>query len=158
MNLFKISFLLLFGIALCTSTQAQNGTIDADEGVKVGNNSGTEDGTIRYTGTDFEGRKAGTWTSLTAGGGSSPWMTSGSSVYYNSGNVGIGITNPSADLHIDGSGEALRLTGGNPWWSLRQESIRSDLWIWVDARRFLKFGMNGGGQMHFQTALQSSDM
>lgn|GEM_PF-4119803 len=153
-NTLRNYFFLMIGISLSTLAIAQNGTIEADEGVKVGNNTSTVDGTIRYTGSDFEGRKAGTWTSLTGGGGSSPWNTVGGEINY-LGNVGIGITNPAVDLHIDGSGEALRLTGGNPWWSLRQDANDSTYgfgWMQADS---LKFGMNGPGQMHFQTMLQS---
>jgi hypothetical protein len=37
--------------------------------VKIANATGTADGTIRWTGTDFEGRKGGAWVSLTSGGG-----------------------------------------------------------------------------------------
>lgn len=33
----------------------------------------------------------------------SQWTTSGANIYYNSGNVGVGITNPSNKLHIVGS-------------------------------------------------------
>ncbi|MCS6917245.1 MAG: tail fiber domain-containing protein, partial [Chitinophagales bacterium] len=38
-------------------------------GLQLGNSSSTTAGTIRWTGTDFEGRTASGWVSLTAGGG-----------------------------------------------------------------------------------------
>jgi hypothetical protein len=36
-------------------------------------------------------------------GGSSPWLTSGTNVYYNGGNVGIGLSNPTEKLHVVGN-------------------------------------------------------
>jgi len=47
------------------------------------------------------------------GGGSSQWITSGSNIYYLLGNVGISTNNPSAPLHIYGSGERIRLDGSS---------------------------------------------
>jgi hypothetical protein len=41
--------------------------------VQLGNATGTADGTLRWTGSDFEGRKAGAWTSLTGAGIVQPW-------------------------------------------------------------------------------------
>lgn len=53
---------------LSTWCIGQNGTIEATNGVIVGDNQSiTTDGTIRYDGTDLEGRVNGTWKSMTAG-------------------------------------------------------------------------------------------
>ena len=46
-----------------------------------------------------------TWPS---GGGTSQWTTSGSNIFYNLGNVGIGTSSPTSKLHVAGDG---RVTG-----------------------------------------------
>lgn len=90
-----------------------NEVLELSGAVLIGASSGTVDGTIRWTGTDFEGRKSGVWVSMTveadgdgvySGSGTIPttvtstitdtWSLTG-------GNLGVGIT-PTVKLHTDG--------------------------------------------------------
>ncbi len=50
-------------------TNTPEAKLDVNGGVKVGNSSATAPGTIRWTGTDFEGYNGTEWVSLTGGGG-----------------------------------------------------------------------------------------
>lgn len=56
-------------------TVANNGDIMTTGGIIIGNNTGTTAGTIRWTGSDFEGYNGAGWVSLTAGGGASATST-----------------------------------------------------------------------------------
>ena len=51
-------------------TDSPDEKLDVTGGIKLGNTTNTNDGTIRYTGSDFEGYSGGSWMSLTGGGGS----------------------------------------------------------------------------------------
>jgi len=108
-------------------------------GVTISSSNSTEDGTIRYESGDFEGLKAGIWTSLTsAGGGSSLWTNgAGSDVYYDgAGQVGIGTSNPIVPLHIEGVNTLLRLqnptTVGNLTLDFYEGSSRRAL-LWLES-------------------------
>jgi len=48
------------------------------------------------------------------GGGTSPWSVSGSAVYYNNGNVGIGTNSPFRPLHISSAGTVSARFDGGP--------------------------------------------
>ncbi len=76
--------------------------LDVAGAVRLGTTGSTNAGTIRWTGTDFEGRKGSEWVSLTAQGGS-VWNQSGNTIHYLAGNVGIGIDSPAYLAHIRGS-------------------------------------------------------
>jgi hypothetical protein len=43
----------------------------------------------------------------------SQWTTSGSDIYYNTGNVGIGTTNPDPAAKLEVAGN-IKITGGSP--------------------------------------------
>ena len=55
------------------------------------------------------------WVSDPAG----QWVTSGSDLYYNDGNVGIGTSSPSNTLHISGAGTIARLQSSTSTAALR---------------------------------------
>jgi Concanavalin A-like lectin/glucanases superfamily/Repeat of unknown function (DUF5907)/Chaperone of endosialidase len=57
-------------VLAATSTTEER--LEIDGAVKLGTTGGTTDGTLRWTGSDFEGRKGGAWVSMTAGAGGQP--------------------------------------------------------------------------------------
>jgi len=60
-----------------------NEKLDVAGGVKIGNSSGTNAGTIRWTGSDFEGYDGSSWKSFTGGGSSLPGGSTGQTLRHN---------------------------------------------------------------------------
>ncbi len=84
-----------------------------DGGIQLGNSAGSTTGTIRWTGSDFEGYNGSVWQSFTANDGGPPAGSSGqtlrhdgsdwiasSNLYNNGTNIGIGTMSPSNPLHV----------------------------------------------------------
>jgi len=62
----KTAKLFIVACLFCSGLIAQNGTVEATNGVIVGESIGNAiDGTIQYDGTDFVGLKQGDWESMT---------------------------------------------------------------------------------------------
>ena len=94
------------GIGITTPTEK----LEINGGLRVANSTGNTAGIIRWTGTDFEGYTGSEWKSFTSGtgGASSPWTSTGNTIYATNtnGRIGIGTTVPdnNAQLHVSGDG------------------------------------------------------
>ncbi|MBS1617135.1 MAG: fibronectin type III domain-containing protein [Bacteroidetes bacterium] len=83
--------------------------LDVAGAIHLGTTGNTNNGTIRYTGTDFEGRVGGTWRSLTHSGSDSSGTLDQA---YDFGGVGAGrtITADAGAVYINGT-DGLMVTG-----------------------------------------------
>jgi len=77
--------------------------LDVEGAIRIGNTMADKFGSIRFDGSNFQGHNGNVWKNLDEdAGASSVWNQNGTETYYNSGNVGIGNSNPNHLLHITG--------------------------------------------------------
>lgn len=112
---------------------------------------------------------SGTATWQTPATGSSQWTTSGTNIYFNSGNVGIGLTNPLFKLHVSktadnyfyytdhglcvffkpSGGTSSEVRVGNAW---EKPSIygSNNLWLLTELNKTIYFGSSNSESMRLQ--------
>lgn len=116
--------------------------LDVAGGVRIGNTSGTNTGTMRWTGSDFEGYNGSSWQSFTdTGTGTVPSGAAGQTLYHtgsgwaaasnlfnNGTQVGIGTTSPTSEFEILGG--ALRLRRGDLQYTELRNNDADGSYLW----------------------------
>jgi len=150
--------------------------LDVNGAIKFGTTTGTNNGTIRWTGSDFEGRKSGSWVSLTSAGSGTPGGADGTIQYNNGGvfggdseliwddtnkrlGIGDGASSPSYQLHISDS--ANYVTGmitataspGYASWAVANASNQvGNISAWhTDNYLRINANVNNSGEIHLRT-------
>ena len=115
-------------------------------GVIIGYTDGQSPGTIRWTGTDFQGFNGTSWQSFLGFNPNSHWSQNPVGIHYQTGNVGIGTSNPLADFHVSGS---MILDNTTEGLQIGKTHIGF-------GHGWLRYGGNnsGGGSQHFAIGFQ----
>lgn len=125
-------------------------------GIRLGNNVGTANGTIRFNGSDLQGRVGNSWVSLTAsGGGGGLWNNTGNNVFYTSGNVGIGTNSPAHKLQVNGNigmtGEILGVSDVRTKKNIKNIETALDK---INSLRAVSYEFNDAHQLEFPEGMQ----
>lgn len=151
--------------------------LDVDGAIRISGTDGTSAGTIRWTGSDFEGYDGSAWQSLTASGASLPSGSSGqtlrhngsawtanSALYNNGTNIGIGTSAPTERLHILGDGATyaniespsgyasgvILSVDGTPEWSLLYHPVEGTIQMYKEGSG-AKMVIGDGGRVGIGT-------
>ena len=132
--------------------------LDVSGGIRLGTTATTNAGTMRWTGSDFEGYDGSTWKSFTsAGSGSLPSGSAGNTLrhdgsnwvatnsLYNDGTfIGIGTASPGTELHVYGADAQIeRIETSANTGSAQLELKTTDGAF--DYLRLAKYGSSAGG-------------
>ena len=106
---------LILALFLLTTTLSAQVKTEIEGGLKIGNTSLLDEGIIRFTGTDFQGRLNGNWYSLmsTSSNGAGLWSNQNNDIFYDLGKVGIGLSNPQSQFHIKGNSNLFTVEGAD---------------------------------------------
>ena len=120
------------GVGIGTNTPVEK--LDVDGAIKLGNTTTTNAGTIRWTGSDFEGYDGSAWVVLSGGTATNNWTASGADIYNaNIGNVGVGAASPQQKLDVDGAvnlGTTTTATAGAiRWTGIDFEGYDGTAWV-----------------------------
>ena len=90
----------------------------------------------------------------TVGLPTSPWSRSGNNIYYNTGNVGIGVTSPTSKLDINGGAQSLIRflnntsgTSSTDGFYIGNQATGSPVWIWNFENSNIHFATNNLNRM-----------
>ena len=86
-------------IGIGTETPLES--LDISGGLKISTTTNLNAGTIRFNSNIFEGYDGTEWVQFGLSSTSS-WISSAGNLYYDSGNVGIGTSNPATKLEVNG--------------------------------------------------------
>ena len=114
--------------------------LDVDGALKIGTTTNSNAGTIRYTGSDFEGRVGTAWKSLTGGasGGAGGYFTAaGDNITYAGGFVGFNEADPQYPIHAsrsDGTANGFLIDRPDVGTFVRNSvgNNGSSFWFWED--------------------------
>jgi len=144
--------------ALGVGTSSPLEKLDVTGAIRIGTTANTNAGTIRWTGSDFEGYDGASWKTLTATGEDAlPPGTAGqtlrhngsswaavSSLYNDGSNIGIGTISPEFELHLyDAATTRLKIESVDATGNVSIEmKTGSDAF---DSFRLFKYGQTAGG-------------